>query len=328
MPLLDKVWNFGTPYNAERIGRDMAKNLTLFDKLMRVHFVKESARFVATSLTSSKTLRLAIRHGARKSIIKRWLWQFLPVDFEFEIVLPGGSSFKYSSSQGDGVGRGLYWQGLTCMGGEFPIFFDCLRKSADGTGLILDIGANTGIYSLIACAANPTARVIAFEPVPHVYGRLIHNLRINGFENRCRAMQYAVSDSLGTAELQVPLGLVPLEATLDVAADQDPANDTVEVNTSTVDSICDDEYVSLVKIDVEGMEHKVISGMANVLARSRPAIILEHHANCPPFAIEPLLSKFGYRFFHISDKGTLTPVDTFKTGIRQHFLCLPEERIS
>ncbi len=120
-------------------------------------------------------------------------------------------------------------------------------------------------------------------------------------------------------------GLVPLEATLDAAADQDPAHQPLEINTTTVDSVCRDQIVSLVKIDVEGMEHKVISGMANVLARSRPTIIIEHHANCPPFTIEPLLSTFGYRFFHISDEGALTPADTFKSGIRQHFLCLAEK---
>jgi FkbM family methyltransferase len=308
-----------------KIIREMARKLTLLDKLMRVPAVKESARFLATSLTSVENIRRGLRYGTGKGYIERRIWQFLPVDVEFEIFLPDGESLKYSSIQGDGVGRGLYWQGLTWLGGEFLTFLNCLRQSAGSSGLILDIGANTGIYSLIACAKNTTARVIAFEPVSHVYSRLVHNIKINNFENRCEAMQYVVSDSSGTAKLLVPPGLVPVEATLDIAADLALDSRAVEVNATTVDSICQEESVTLVKIDVEGLEHKVISGMFKVLARSRPTIIIEHHANCPRLAIEPLLSKFGYRFFHIADDGALIPVETFKTGLRQHFLCLAEK---
>ncbi len=127
----------------------MARNLTWFDKLMRIPFVKESARFVATSLTSFESLRRGIRYSARKGFINKRFSQFFPVDLDFEILLPDGSNFKYSSSQGDGVGRGLYWHGLAWLGGEFLIFFDYLRKSIGSSGLlILDIGANTGIFSL------------------------------------------------------------------------------------------------------------------------------------------------------------------------------------
>lgn len=304
----------------------MARKLTLLDKLMRVPAIKEPAAFLASSLTSVEALRRGIHYGIRKGYIKRRVWEFLPVNLEFEIVLPAGESFKYSSVHGDGVGKMLYWQGLTWFGGEFSVFLNCLRELADIPGLILDIGANTGIYSLIACAKNPAAKVVAVEPVPHVYNRLAHNIKINHFENRCQTLQYAVSDFLGTAKFLVPLGHVPQEGTLDMTDERVPGYETIEINTTTVDSLCRDEDVTVVKIDVEGLEHKVISGMSETLACARPAIIIEHHPNCPAFSIEPLLSKFDYQIFHICDGGTLVPVTGFKTGVRQHFLCTASEK--
>ncbi|MBI3707183.1 MAG: FkbM family methyltransferase [Proteobacteria bacterium] len=45
-----------------------------------------------------------------------------------------------------------------------------------------DIGANIGMHSVImANRVGPTGRVVCFEPDPHPHGRLVGNLRLNGF---------------------------------------------------------------------------------------------------------------------------------------------------
>jgi len=241
----------------------------------------------------------------------------LPVALEFEITLPQGENLKYAAVQGDGIGRGLYWRGLTWLGGEFLVFYALARNS----NLILDIGANTGIYTLIACAANSTARVIAFEPVAAVYDRLKSNIKINRFENRCEARNEAASDLVGTTNLFVPPGLIPDQATLDTSGAEDPGHHTVEISTTTVDSVCHNRNVDLVKIDVEGLEYRVLRGMQQVLIRCKPPIIIEHHSNCPSSALKGFLSEFGYRFSLIRKDGGLWPVQTFRPGVRDHFLC-------
>ena len=65
--------------------------------------------------------------------------------------------------------------------------------------------------------------------------------------------------------------------------------------------------MDFIKIDVEGAEHKVLQGARQLLARCRPTILLEHHANCPPHAIESVLKPYGYLFYRISEDGASRP---------------------
>ena len=58
------------------------------------------------------------------------------------------------------------------------------KELCQTSDVILDVGANTGVYSLVAKAANPESRVIAFEPVKRTFDRLEHNNNINGFDMR------------------------------------------------------------------------------------------------------------------------------------------------
>src|SRR5690606_28671555 len=53
---------------------------------------------------------------------------------------------------------------------------------ARNASVILDIGANTGVYSFLAAAVNPNAKVIAFEPVHRTAEIFRKNLKLNGSE--------------------------------------------------------------------------------------------------------------------------------------------------
>jgi len=59
--------------------------------------------------------------------------------------------------------------------------------------VVLDIGANQGFFTCYA--ASKGAIVYAFEPVPEYYGRLIQNIKRNGFADRVTAVHCAVSDT-------------------------------------------------------------------------------------------------------------------------------------
>lgn len=87
-----------------------------------------------------------------------------------------------------------------------PQFFDpvelAVLKSRLCNGFVfLDIGANIGGYSLFVSAhAGPTARVLALEPQPDIYERLIYNLRRNPFPT-VKALACAVADKDGELTL-------------------------------------------------------------------------------------------------------------------------------
>jgi FkbM family methyltransferase len=89
-----------------------------------------------------------------------------------------------------------------------PQFFDPAELAAlkarmrDGF-VFLDIGANIGGYSLfVAANAGPSARVLAVEPQPDIYERLVYNLRLNPFPS-VKAVACAVADKEGELTLFV-----------------------------------------------------------------------------------------------------------------------------
>ena len=55
--------------------------------------------------------------------------------------------------------------------------------SKEVNGLVLDIGAHSGIYSLVAASANKQSSIVAFEPHPNNFDLLCKNIQINEFSN-------------------------------------------------------------------------------------------------------------------------------------------------
>lgn len=55
-------------------------------------------------------------------------------------------------------------------------------KFSDGD-VILDVGANEGMFSIMMAGLFPQAKVIALEPVPRTFTQLVHNVGLNACEN-------------------------------------------------------------------------------------------------------------------------------------------------
>ncbi len=163
----------------------MERKLTLLDKLMRLPFLKKLVRQFVIRVTSLGAIRKALRSASQAGKLPRGVWQWLPVSLLFQLRLPAGQEFSYSVVPGDGIGKALYWQGVEFLGGEFQAFYRMIGRSH----FFVDVGANTGIFSLIACATNSDIRVIAFEPVPEIYEKLVTNVTINAFQDRCQMVQ-------------------------------------------------------------------------------------------------------------------------------------------
>src|ERR1035438_3028883 len=72
----------------------------------------------------------------------------------------------------------------------------------------------------------------------------------------------------------------------------------IEVNCRTLDSMVEelDLEPDLLKIDVEGFEHVVLSGARRTLRKFRPRIVLEANPGDPGEEMTDILSEFGYGF--------------------------------
>lgn len=284
---------------------------------------KQVPRSMVRVLMRNRPLRTALSAVARAGLLAEPVWRRLPVECAFRVGLPDGRSFLYSSVANDRIGRALFWGGLESWENETTrVFYDLAREAA----VVLDIGANTGVFSLLACTANPLATVIAFEPVPRVHDRLAENIRLNRLQDRCEARGDAVSDTGGVTRLHVPASDLPTSASLNASGFRGLEGILIEVPVTTIDQVARSigAPVDLVKIDVEGFEDKVLEGMQEVLERSRPALVIECNTDGPVEAIQSLLSKFGYRFFHLRGSGPIevATIAPDPTGKYRNFLCV------
>jgi hypothetical protein len=67
--------------------------------------------------------------------------------------------------------------------------------------LFVDVGANVGSYTILACSAVG-ARGYAFEPIPSTHSRLVENLRLNCLEQKVRHPNVGLATNVGNYSLR------------------------------------------------------------------------------------------------------------------------------
>jgi FkbM family methyltransferase len=221
----------------------------------------------------------------------------------------------------------LYWGGLHAWE---PDTVDVFYRLAQRAAAVADIGANTGMFALLACAANPAARVAAFEPVPAVYERLVCNLRANNWESRCMARREAVSDRAGTTQFHVPNAELPKSASLNPQGFRGYSGTLIDVAVTTADEALRGMPVELAKIDVEGFEDKVLLGMQGVLRDQAPTIVMECNPDGPFRECEATLRAHDYCFMLLHG-GAPRPSDHIvpdASEAHRNVLCVSRRRLA
>ncbi len=84
--------------------------------------------------------------------------------------------------------------------------YDFLSQcEVDDVDLVLDIGANIGVFSLYAASTWPNAAVHAFEPAADSASVLTHNVARNGLDDRITCHRVAVAGGRTTSTLHLDL---------------------------------------------------------------------------------------------------------------------------
>ena len=136
-----------------------------------------------------------------------------------------------------------------------PVEFNFIQASLPEGGTFLDVGANVGLYSLAAAGVlGKNGRVIAFEPNPLVYKRLLCNVALNAGRDDMAAitpLELAVSDRNGYLQFSLS------EKNLGEGRLAESGDGNFEVQGSTLWDAMVKESVSkinILKIDIEGHE--------------------------------------------------------------------------
>ncbi len=181
--------------------------------------------------------------------------------------------------------------------------------------ICMDIGANTGYYTMLMASRATKGEVHSFEPVPLVWHLLNCGILLNGFKHVC-ANNFAIASSDGKTSFS--------QATDSAYSSLIPVGRKAEENQITISVYALDSYmahrqlerVDILKVDVEGAEGKVLQGGAATFgsARKRPRIaMLEvYNPNLKPYGssvneIVSMMEGFGYKPFFVSPQGQPLP---------------------
>ena len=199
--------------------------------------------------------------------------------------------------------------GSQLLSGSYePTIRRVLETLVTSGATVVDVGANIGYFTVLsALLAGPTGRVIAFEPEPRNHAVLTDNVARNGLR-QVMVVQAACADRVGQHELSINSSETGWHRL--VAAGEVGRGKRVVVEVTTVDTIVGEAPVDVVKIDVEGHEGAVVTGMAQTL-------ILEHSpaqarlAGLDPLAPVTLLHQAGLRHTYVvrEDKAILEKID-------------------
>jgi FkbM family methyltransferase len=225
-----------------------------------------------------------------------WVDCFVTKELNFQMYLAGAD---------DGVALRFFWNG-------------CYEKTTIGLwshfvkhgGVIIDIGAHTGAYTLAAFSADPNASILSFEPHFMNFSRLNMNLRGNGCDPKNIFM-------LGVGEKNEILPFsTPFNTSYLTSGGSIGAKDNTLITDIQVVGL--DEFipqsirseVRLIKIDVEGHEDACLRGMHRLIFESQPIIFLECIHGASGLAVSKTLKELNYVFYVINDDtGEIYQVD-------------------
>ena len=151
-------------------------------------------------------------------------------------------------------------------------FLDHIR-SLDVEGVYLDIGAHIGTHTIWFAMQCRSTHVHAFEPIDR-YARAVRtNAELNGVSEKVTVHQIGLDDGR-------PGGAVHTSG--------------LEFATARLDDLVQDR-VAVIKMDVEGMETRVLAGARRILDRDRPEVFAEAFTKLERQELEAALRPYGYR---------------------------------
>lgn len=258
------------------------------------------------SLPFKRPVLLFLRNLKLGRLLPKLLKEYLVFEGVFKVRLDKEcAEFKINHGYGRQIEASLFWDGVESFEAETMGLW---RRLVVDAKVIIDVGANTGIYSLVAQAINPSAEIYGFEPILRVHKALVENINLNKIDNckgRVQAYRVALSDYNGLGDMYD----LPVEHMYTATLNHDshlergnPTQSIVEkVSVQRLGDFCAEKNIvpDLIKIDVESHEPAVLRGMADILLEHQPILICEIWNNKIGKEVEEVLDGCNYDYFSI-----------------------------
>jgi FkbM family methyltransferase len=200
----------------------------------------------------------------------------------------------------------------------------------------VDIGANEGLYTLLAAeAVGEAGLVVAVEPSPRELRRLRRNIASNGVGGRVVVVDQAMSSDSGWTDFAIAgAAHAGQNAFADRFDHRAELTETRATATMTLDMLADrlaPRTPDFIKIDVEGAEFDILCGADWVVEEARPiwAIEIGRTDAKADMRVVERLERAGYTLFAVDDAigGAVRPSGVVAWANVENIIAVPTEQI-
>jgi len=233
----------------------------------------------------------------------------------------GFSKLPYPSDLRLRRGDHIHLQELTDLKAFWQIYLRRIYCVEASDQIILDIGANVGLFSLYAARQAPAARIIAVEPFPQTFQRLLEIVADHRLADRITCLDCAIS-GVGGPRLMAN-GPSPSQQRARAAAGRNAPG--IQVLSKTLRDLLQEQAltsIDLLKMDIEGSEYEVLLSTSLDVLRTVRRIAIEYHGDCKPYTKLQLFDHLRQAGFEV----TRDVHDRLGYGVAEAVMSMPEER--
>ncbi|MFM8595685.1 MAG: FkbM family methyltransferase [Flavobacteriales bacterium] len=246
-----------------------------------------------------------------------------------------GITFRLATNQTCFVTKYMFYNGFEAY--EYNWLFKSLAQNATG---FLDVGANIGLYSVLAAKYNPQLTIHAFEPGSGAVHFLRKNSTLNRLDAQINIHEIAMSNQDASLEFheaahpKFPWLKHNLNGSSSLQAEHGRSKSTAyKVAVCRLSSFLKEHEVShfdLIKLDTEHTEQLIIADNQDIFAANRPLVMIEIY---PEIAheMQDLLKSWEHYHYLRLEQPFLNPIELQELGTHQkhvNYLLVPTEKIS
>lgn len=209
-----------------------------------------------------------------------------------------------------------------------------LKNNLKPGDVYIDVGANVGAFALVACShVGVQGKVIAFEPVSHVYDQLKYNVQLNHFSQM-------TIEKLALFNENTQLNLI-LSSNENLGMSSIFRHDAINGKTEIVNAVRGDDYflqknisrIDFIKMDIEGAELFALQGLEETLEKFKPILFVElseavlANSSVKKEEIITFLKKMKYEMKGIDNAGNIVELDSGEINDSENVVFLNSEII-
>ncbi len=177
---------------------------------------------------------------------------------------------------------------------------------------VVVIGAQIGVFSVLAAQKTKNGRVISYEPFDKNYGQLIKNIKLNKIKN-IKPVKLAVGDKMGKVQLFVDKFNTGGHS-MYLTKNRHP--ETIDIiKLESIFRTHKLKTIDFLKIDVEGAEYDILLNVPNKILKRIKKIVIEYHDRIKPgYDHGMIVNKLKSAGFEVETFAYLLQSELLKTG--------------